>query len=107
MSEMSKIGVIGKQEKISAFASVGFDIRHAENAEMAGQLLNQMASEGYGVIFLAEDYMEQLSEECGKYTELPTPAIIPIPTGQGDSFGMAQLTRYIERAVGSDIEFGE
>jgi len=106
---MLRIGVIGKREKISAFAAVGFDVFPAENADHAWEVLEDMVAKDYGVIFVTDDHYTKFGSDISllKCDEMPTPAIVPIPAGQGESIGMAQLTRYIERAVGSDVEFGE
>ena len=43
-----------------------------------------------------------------KYQELAVPAIIPIPSNQGATgFGMSNVKKYVEQAVGSDIIFNE
>ena len=47
---------------------------------------------------------EQLGEEIEHFRDLPLPAIIPIPGIVGNTgVGMKNVSRSVERAVGSDI----
>ena len=49
----------------------------------------------------------QLEEELVRYRDLPIPAIVSIPGQEGSSgYGMNNLRRAVERAVGTDILFG-
>ena len=41
-----------------------------------------------------------------KYRELSVPAVIPIPSNRGTTgFGISNVKKYVEQAVGSDIIF--
>lgn len=52
------------------------------------------------------DFASELAEETAKYRDLPLPAIVSIPGGEGSTgFGMNNLRRAVERAVGADILF--
>jgi V/A-type H+-transporting ATPase subunit F len=58
------------------------------------------------VIFIVENYAEQLVEEMAKYKDMPLPAVVSIPGRAGSNgFGMNSIRSAVERAVGADIIF--
>ena len=62
--------------------------------------------ESYAVIFIVENYAEQLSEDMAKYKDMPLPAVVSIPGRAGSNgFGMNSIRSAVERAVGADIIF--
>ena len=82
------------------FKGLGIDIYPVDDLEEAAQQLQEMA-EDYGVIFLTERLIEQLESIIRQYEELPTPAIIPIPSSTGSlGIGMARIQQNVEKAVG-------
>ena len=104
---MYKIGIIGPRDAVLGFMALGFSVHEAATAEEAAKELHALArSQEYGVIFLTENYAMQLEEDLARYRDLPLPAIVSIP-GQGGStgYGMNNLKRAVERAVGADILF--
>lgn len=104
---MYKIGIIGRRDAVQGFMALGFSAHEADTAADAARELHAMAkSQEYGVILLTEEFAADLEEETAKYRDLPLPAIVSIP-GQGGStgFGMNNLRRAVERAVGADILF--
>ena len=104
---MHRIAVVGDKESIYGFSSVGMEIFPADISTGAS-LLRRLAAEGYGVIYMTEGLYAQLQKEIGAYLGAPVPAIIPIPGASGNTgIGMAQVKKSVERAVGSDIIFGE
>ncbi|MBO4308858.1 MAG: V-type ATP synthase subunit F [Clostridia bacterium] len=104
---MYKIGIIGKRDEILGFMALGFSVHEAATAEEAAKELHSMArSQEYGVIFLTENYAVQLETEIAHYRDLPLPAIVSIPGQEGSTgYGMNNLRRAVERAVGADILF--
>ena len=85
------------------FKGLGIDIYPVDDLEEAAQQLQEMA-EDYGVIFLTERLIEQLESIIRQYEELPTPAIIPIPSSTGSlGIGMARIQQNVEKAVGMNI----
>ena len=105
---MYSIGVIGDYESVCGFSALGFSIFPVESAEQARKELNHLVSNGYGIIYITETYMEKLQFECARYNEQTTPCIIPIPACTGiTGFGEQRLKDCVERAVGSDIIFGK
>ena len=104
---MYKIGIIGRRDAVQGFMALGFAVREADSVADAARELHGMAkSQEYGVIFITENFASELEEETAKYRDLPLPAIVSIPGGEGSTgFGMNNLRRAVERAVGADILF--
>ena len=102
---MYKIGVIGNRDAVLGFMAIGFSVFEADGTEAATKRLNAMVRSGeYGVIFITENYASEMEEAIAAYSDLPIPAIVSIP-GEGGSmgYGMNNLRRAVERAVGVDI----
>ena len=104
---MYKIGIIGKRDAVQGFMALGFSVHEADTTADAARELHAMAkSQEDGVIFLTENFAAELEEETAKYRDLPLPAIVSIPGQEGSTgFGMNNLRRAVERAVGADILF--
>ena len=108
MIYMYNVGIIGDYDSICGFSAVGFGIFPVETAEQARKELKSLANSGYGIIFITEPFMEELKEDCARYTEQATPCIIPIPaSGGATGFGESRLKHCVEQAVGSDIIFND
>lgn len=104
---MYKIAIIGDRDSVLGFMALGFATFEAQSAEEAGKLLHKVArDESYAVIFIVENYAEQLVEEMTKYKDMPLPAVVSIPGRAGSNgFGMNSIRSAVERAVGADIIF--
>lgn len=104
---MYKIAVMGDRDSIYGFASVGLDIYPVDDWSTAGKKLRHLAETEYAVIYMTESLYEHLEKEVGAYREASLPAIIPIPGVSGNTgIGIAQVKKSVEKAVGSDIIFG-
>ncbi|MBR2926224.1 MAG: V-type ATP synthase subunit F [Clostridia bacterium] len=104
---MYKVAIIGSRNAVLGFMALGFAVSEAENAAEAAKKLHALARSGeYAVIFVTEQYAEQIQEDIDRYKDDPLPAVISIP-GQGDStgYGMNAIRRAAQRAVGADILF--
>lgn len=110
---MYKVAVIGGRQDILGFSALGFTVLEAANADAARAALRFATKEtdaggvpdgGYAVIFITENYAAALADEIAKFDDIPTPAILPIPSASADGgFGMRALHERVKRAVGSDI----
>ncbi|MCL1941631.1 MAG: hypothetical protein FWG09_06785 [Synergistaceae bacterium] len=101
-----KIAVVGDRESVLGFRAVGFSVFIADGAFAAGEMIRAIAEEGFAAIFLVEDYAVNMAQTLDIYAARPLPAIIVIPGKNGSSgFGMAQIKKSVERAVGADILF--
>ncbi len=101
---MYKIAVIGDRDSIYGFAALGLSIYPCDEAKNASKTLKQLVKENVGIIYITEKLYSELLEELEQYRDLMTPAIIPIPGVSGNTgIGMADVSRSVEKAVGSDI----
>ena len=108
MDDENKIAVIGDYDSIYGFASLGLSTFPVEGQEDAVRTLKNLASSGYGIIYITEGLAALTEKQIEKYKEVMTPAIIQIPGVKGNTGdGIKAVRRSVEQAVGSDILFGE
>ena len=101
---MYKIAAIGDRDSVQGFASIGLEVYFANEKQEAEKLLKRIANDNYAVIYITEKLASMIPQEIEKYTEAVTPAIIPIPGVSGNTVeGMNTVSRFVEKAVGSDI----
>lgn len=101
---MASIAVIGDMQSVQCFRSVGFSAFSAPDAKAGAECLKRAVREGFEVIFITEALSSELKETIGKYKSKPVPAIIPIPSVEGNlGYGMAAIKKNVEKAVGADI----
>ena len=99
-----KIAVGGNHDAILPFQMIGFDIYPVRQVEGLGRLLAQLAKDNYGIIYLTEDYAQEIPEVLAYYQGLVTPALILIPTHKGSlGIGKQQIQDNVEKAVGQNI----
>ncbi len=103
---MYKIGVIGDYDSICGFSALGMDTFPVSHTGAAEKTLRNLAENGYGIIYITEEYIEKMPALFEKYQESQVPAVVPIPSCKGATgFGIGNVKRYVEQAVGSDIIF--
>ncbi|MCR5226664.1 MAG: V-type ATP synthase subunit F [Eubacterium sp.] len=108
MDEDNKIAVMGDYDSIYGFASLGLSTFPVDGQEDAVRTLKNLASSGYGIIYITEELAALVEKQIDKYKEAMTPAIIQIPGVKGNTGdGVRAVRRSVEQAVGSDILFGE
>ncbi len=101
---MFKTAVIGDKGSVSGFAAAGLAAYVAEEPSAAIRMIREVAQNGYGVVFITESLAGAIEPELERFRSLLLPAIIPIPDISGDGgLGMAQVSKFVEQAVGSDI----
>ena len=100
---MYNISVIGDKDSVSAFGTVGFDVFICEDEKEALPVLKKCA-ENSAIIYITEFLAENLENEILKYSQIPVPAVIVIPSVKGSSgMGMRNIRQSVIKAVGSDI----
>ena len=105
---MYKIAVMGDYDSIYGFAPLGLDTYPVTGREEAAVTLARLAASEVGVIYMTEALAAELSDVIGEYRTKPTPAVILIPGVRGNTgAGVAGVRAAVEKAVGSDILFGE
>ncbi len=104
---MYKIAVMGDRDSIYGFAAVGLQPFPIEDPDEAREKLRELADGDYAVIYITEKLAEDLDREIQHYADRPLPAIILIPGVSGNTGrGLRAVKRSVEKAVGSDIIFG-
>ncbi|MCL2863929.1 MAG: V-type ATP synthase subunit F [Lachnospiraceae bacterium] len=103
---MHKIAVIGDYDSIYGFAAVGVSISPVKSAKEARTLLHRLAANQFGIIYITEEYADQIKEDIQKYYHKALPAIILIPGVSGNTgAGVENVKKTVEQAIGSDIVF--
>ncbi len=98
-----KMAVVGDRGSVLGFKAVGFDVFEAEG-EAASELIDRLAVDGYGIVFITEQVAALNRQTMDKYKEDTFPAIIPIPGKTGNlGIGMGAIHDAVERAAGTDI----
>lgn len=101
-----KIAILGNQDTILGFKALGVDTYSLVNIDEARKSLGVIKEKDYGIVFITEDWMEKMEEEISELRNRALPAIVPIPSHLGSSgYGLKNLRKIVERAVGSDILF--
>lgn len=104
---MYKIAVMGDIESIQGFATLGLDTFPVTQDEEAVSVFKMLTSDNYGIIYMTEALQEKLEKYIDAYADSYLPAIIPIPGISGNTGkGILSVKKSVERAVGSDIIFG-
>ncbi len=102
-----KIAVLGDSDITLAFKAIGMDVFNANSAGEASEKLRLLAR-NYSVIFITEDLAVQIAEQIEKFRSRTYPAIIPIPSSKGATgYGIENIKKDVEKAVGTDILFNE
>jgi V/A-type H+-transporting ATPase subunit F len=103
---MYKIGIIGDEDSILGFKSLGLSVFPARDPSEAEKLVHELAKKEYAVIYITEQIANVIPDVIESYRVSLLPAIIPIPGNQGViGIGMQSVKRSVERAVGADILF--
>lgn len=105
---MYKIGVIGDSASVLGFMAIGFSVFPVLDEESAQKTLIRLANENYAIIYITEHYAQLCASTIARYKDSPMPAIIAIPSKEGSTgYGMVNIKKSVERAVGADILFKE
>jgi V/A-type H+-transporting ATPase subunit F len=101
---MYKVAVMGDKDSIYGFASLGLSIFPTDDSKEAIRTLRNLSKNGYAVIFITEALYSEITDEADNYRDDPSLTIIPIPGVKGNTgIGMADVSKSVEKAVGSDI----
>jgi V/A-type H+-transporting ATPase subunit F len=103
---MHKIAVVGDKDSVLCFRAFGFSVFNAVEEEVAEnrKLIDRLARDEYGIIFITEQIAQTLSETIDRYNDALVPAIILIPSNKGSlGLGMSRISSNVEKAVGINI----
>ena len=98
---MYKIAAIGDFEETAYFGAIGAKTFFPKSQKEAARLMKGLKEEEYAIIFVSDKYF--VAAPRNDKTILP--AVVPIPDKSGESAGDRQMSEYIKRAVGSDMNF--
>lgn len=101
---MYKVAVVGDKDSILAFKALGVDVYPVLTPEETRRVIDTLAKEQYGVIFVTEQSASLIPETIDRYNRIMIPAVILIPSNQGTlNIGMQRISDNVEKAVGSNI----
>jgi len=103
---MYKIGVVGDPDSILSYKAFGMDIFPASESEPeeSRKLVDRLARESYGIIFITEQVAQTIGETIDRYNRTTLPAVILIPSIKGSlGIGLARIRSNVEKAVGINI----
>lgn len=87
-----------------AFQALGLEIYSPLGGDETRDILDRLAKEEVGVIFITEQLADLVPETIARYNEALTPAVILVPSGAGSlGIGMDRINKNVEKAVGSNI----
>ena len=105
---MYRIAAIGDRDSVYGFGVLGIDVVAIEYGEYPTEKFRRIANGEYAVIYITESLALQLEAEIDRLSQHPLPAVIPIPGVKDDNgIGIANVKKYVEKAVGSDIIFND
>lgn len=103
---MHKIGVIGDRDSVLCYQALGLDVFPVseEEREKNRKLVDRLARESYGILFITEQVASKISETIDRYNKEMIPAIILIPSHAGSlGIGLNRIQDNVEKAVGINI----
>lgn len=105
---MHKVAVLGDYDSIYGFGALGMETYPVKTQEEGIKTLRSLARNEYAVVYVTENMAAMINGEIEKYKEALLPAIILIPGVYGNTGqGIAGVKTSVEKAVGSDILFGD
>ena len=101
---MFKVAVVGDKDSILAFKALGVDVFTAYEKEEARKIVDTIARDNYGIIFITEQIASLIPDTIYRYDREIIPAVILIPSNQGSlNIGLSKINTNVEKAVGSNI----
>ena len=101
------IAVVGDKDSVLAFKAIGIDAYPVDGEMQARSVVRELART-YSVIFITDAIAAQIESLLKRYKTRPYPVVVPIPSAEGNTgFGMQGIKNDVEKAIGSDIIFGE
>jgi len=98
------IAVVGPEEVYGGFRALGVIVRDAHTGAEAERALDELASGGAAVIFLAEPLYQERPQLLERFRREFPPIISVLPDHRGGTGATREhVRRLIERAVGVDI----
>ena len=94
----------GDKDSVLVFKALGIDVLTPTSPDEIRRVIDDLARDQYGVIFITEQLASLVPETIARYDDEMIPAVILIPSNQGTlNIGMDRIDRSVEKAVGSNI----
>lgn len=101
---MYRVAVVGDRESVLGFRALGLEVFTPLNADETRRVVDTLARENCGVIYITERLAQEIPETIRRYQAELTPAIILIPDRQGSlGIGLEAIHKRVEKAVGRNI----
>lgn len=102
---MYKIGVIGDEDSVLGFSSIGIDVFSVEeDREKVRKKIEELVENDYSIIYITEKMSLLVEDYLLKYREKQIPAIITIPSSSGRlHLGSNKVRECAKKAIGIDI----
>lgn len=101
---MFKVAVVGDKDSVLAFKALGIDVFTVYEKEEARKIVDTIARNNYGIIFITEQIASLIPDTVERYDKEIVPAVILIPSNQGSlNIGLSRINENVEKAVGSNI----
>ena len=99
-----KIAVVGDKDSILPFKILGFDTFFCRQAQKAREIIDTLATQQYGIIYVTEPIAQLIPEVIAHYREKTIPVVILIPNYKGSlNIGLNNIQENVEKAIGQNI----
>lgn len=99
-----KIAVVGDKDSVLPFKILGFDVFPSPSGAKAREIIDDLATKDYGIIYLTEAIAQEIPDTVKRYDAEIQPAIILIPNHKGTlNIGKRRIQENVEKAVGQNI----
>lgn len=105
MSTEYKIAILGSKDSVRGFQALGVDTFEVSKVQQAQEQVQQVYnSDEYAVLFITEDWADQVRQTLEELPPKALPAVVAVPSQAGSTgAGLRNLSKIVEQAVGSDI----
>lgn len=98
------IAVVGDRDSILPFKMIGFDIFPSRTGTEARSIMDRLAKNGYGIIYVTEQVAKDIPETIQHYKQQTIPAVILIPNVKGSlDIGKQMIQENVEKAIGCEL----
>ena len=79
MAKQYKVAVVGNRDAILPFKMIGFETFPVNTADETKKTLRQLENDEYGIVYLTEDFAQEIPDIIQYYDTVVTPAVILFP----------------------------
>lgn len=100
----AKIAAVGRHESVLLFSAAGIKTVFVTDDSEALQSVKTLVKDGVQVIFLTENFAQELEEPLRKYRQTAYPIVLPVPEKSGPTgYSMAKINANMEKALGTNL----